>query len=185
MESEKDPKHLPNREAHYCFGCSPANPSGLQMKFYTQDSSVYSRLKVPDHLCGWDRLVHGGVISTILDEIMSWSGIYLLKQITMTKSMTVDFIKPVYINSDLKAEGKVLEKIGRHEACWKAVCTTPRVRSAPGPRPPLRYSLRRLPKDWGSPEKNTCSGLKKFAKFIKHHPCLWGCRPCGCTCRCT
>ena len=116
MDTEKDPKHLPNRETHYCFGCSPANPSGLQMKFYTNDSSVFSRLTVPEHLCGWDRLVHGGVISTILDEIMSWSGIYLLKQITMTKSMTVDFIKPVYINSDLKAEGKVLEKIGRHEA---------------------------------------------------------------------
>ena len=86
------------------------------MKFYTRDSSVFSRLTVPDHLCGWDRLVHGGVISTILDEVMSWTGIYLLKQITMTKSMTVDFIKPVYINSELKAEGLVLEKTGKHEA---------------------------------------------------------------------
>ena len=116
MEKEKDAKHLPNRETHNCFGCSPANPSGLQMKFYTRDSSVFSRLTVPEHLCGWDRLVHGGVISTILDEIMSWTGIYMLKQITMTKSMTVDFIKPVYINSELKAEGKVLGKTGRHEA---------------------------------------------------------------------
>ena len=51
MEKEKYPKHLPNRETHYCFGCSPANPSGLQMKFYTKDSSVFSRLTVPDHLC--------------------------------------------------------------------------------------------------------------------------------------
>ena len=116
MEKNNDPKHLPNRETHNCFGCSPINASGLQMKFYTSDSIVYSHLMVPDHLCGWDRLVHGGVISTILDEIMSWTGIYTLKQITMTKSMTVDFIKPVYINSELKAEGRVLEKTGKHEA---------------------------------------------------------------------
>lgn len=116
MENKIDPRRLPNRETHNCFGCSPINPSGLQMKFYTRDSSVFSRLTVPDHLCGWDRLVHGGVISTILDEVMSWTGIYLLKQITMTKSMTVDFIKPVYINSELKAEGLVLEKTGKHEA---------------------------------------------------------------------
>ncbi len=116
MENKIDPRRLPNRETHNCFGCSPINPSGLQMKFFTQDSSVFSRLTVPDHLCGWDRLVHGGVISTILDEVMSWTGIYLLKQITMTKSMTVDFIKPVYINSELKAEGLVLEKTGKHEA---------------------------------------------------------------------
>ncbi len=116
MEKEQDAKRLPNRETHNCFGCSPINPSGLQMKFYTQDSSVFSRLTVPDHLCGWDRLVHGGVISTILDEIMSWTGIYMLKQITMTKSMTVEFVKPVYINSELKAQGQVLEKTGKHEA---------------------------------------------------------------------
>jgi uncharacterized protein (TIGR00369 family) len=116
MEKESHPKHLPNRETHYCFGCSPTNPSGLQMKFFTEDGSVISRLKVPDHLCGWDRLVHGGVISTILDEIMSWTGIYILKQITMTKSMTVDFIKPLYINTELKAVGNVVQKIGKHEA---------------------------------------------------------------------
>ncbi|MBW2440419.1 MAG: PaaI family thioesterase [Deltaproteobacteria bacterium] len=116
MENKINPRRLPNRETHNCFGCSPINPSGLQMKFYTRDSAVFSRLTVPDHLCGWDRLVHGGVISTILDEVMSWTGIYLLKQITMTKSMTVDFIKPVYINSELKAEGLVLEKTGKHEA---------------------------------------------------------------------
>ena len=116
MVNNNDPKHLPNRETHNCFGCSPINASGLQMKFYTRDSAVISRLTVPAHLCGWDRLVHGGVISTILDEIMSWTGIYMLKQITMTKSMTVDFIKPVYINSELKIEGNVLEKTGKHEA---------------------------------------------------------------------
>ena len=116
MENEIDPKRLPNRETHNCFGCSPINPSGLQMKFYTRDSTVFSRLTVPDHLCGWDRLVHGGVISTILDEVMSWTGIYILKQITMTKSMTVEFIKPVYINTELKAEGQVVEKTGKHEA---------------------------------------------------------------------
>ena len=116
MEKESHPKYLPNRETHYCFGCSPTNPSGLQMTFFTKDASVVSRLKVPGHLCGWDRLVHGGVISTILDEIMSWTGIYILKQITMTKSMTVDFIKPLYINTEVKAVGNVVEKIGKHEA---------------------------------------------------------------------
>ena len=116
MEKENDYRRLPNRETHNCFGCSPINPSGLQMKFSTNQSVVFSRLTVPDHLCGWDRLVHGGVISTILDEVMSWTGIYMLKQITMTKSMTVEFIKPVYINSELRAEGRVLEKTGRHDA---------------------------------------------------------------------
>ncbi len=116
MDSEKDCRRLPNSKMHNCFGCSPVNPSGLQMKFYTDDSSVFSQIKVPENLCGWDNLVHGGVLSTILDEIMSWAAIYLLKRVTLTKSMTIDFLKPVYIDHPLKAEGNVLEIKNKHEA---------------------------------------------------------------------
>ncbi len=107
---------LPNNREHSCFGCSPLNPSGLQMTFYTNETAVYSKLTVPEHLCGWNNLVHGGVLSTILDEIMSWATIYLLKQVPMTKSISVDFLKPVYVGNPLKAEGTVLDKKGKHEA---------------------------------------------------------------------
>ena len=107
---------LPNRANHNCFGCSPLNASGLQMSFYANEAAVFSKVTVPEHLCGWNNLVHGGVLSTILDEIMSWSAIYLLKQVAMTKSMSVDFLKPVYVGNLLKAEGTVLDKKGKHEA---------------------------------------------------------------------
>ena len=86
------------------------------MKFYTNEAAVYSYLIVPDHLCGWNNLVHGGVLTTIMDEIRSWAAIYLLKQVPMTKSIRVDFLKPVYVGNSLKAEGTVLERKGKHEA---------------------------------------------------------------------
>jgi len=109
-------KQLPHRDDHHCFGCGPANPSGLRMKFFTDDTSVFSWLKVPGHLIGWDNLIHGGVLSTMLDEIMSWSAIYLLKKMVLTKSITVDFIKPVYVGAELKVEGNIFEKQSRREA---------------------------------------------------------------------
>ena len=121
MEIKKDYKRLPSNETHNCFGCSPINPSGLQMKFYTNNASVFSEVTVPEHLCGWNNLIHGGVLSTILDEIMSWAAIYLLKRITLTKSMAIDFLKPVYIDHTLKAEGKVLELKGKHEAVMEGI----------------------------------------------------------------
>ena len=89
MKLEKKYKHLPNSATHNCFGCSPINPSGLQMNFYTNDSSVFSEVTVPKHLCGWNNLIHGGVLSTILDEIMSWAAIYLLKRITLRLSLSL------------------------------------------------------------------------------------------------
>jgi uncharacterized protein (TIGR00369 family) len=109
-------KPLPNNRDHNCFGCSPTNPSGLQMSFWAGESDVTSHVTVPGHLCGWNNLVHGGVLSTILDEIMSWATIHLLRQIPMTKSISVDFIKPVYVGKPLKVKGRVLEKIDRREA---------------------------------------------------------------------
>ncbi len=109
-------KLLPNKGDHNCFGCGPANPSGLQMTFYADETTVTSKVIVPDHLCGWNNLVHGGVLSTILDEIMSWTTIYLLKQVPMTKSISVEFIKPVYIGCPLKIQGRVLDKISHREA---------------------------------------------------------------------
>jgi len=86
------------------------------MKFFTDETSLYSWVTVPDHLCGWDRLVHGGVIATILDEIMSWSAITRLKRIILTKSMTVDFIKPLFTGNQLNVKGKVLEHNSEREA---------------------------------------------------------------------
>ena len=121
MESEQDRQYLPNSGDHNCFGCSPSNPSGLQMKFFADGDKVFSNVTIPDHLCGWSNIAHGGVITTILDEIMSWAALHFLKRITMTKSMQIEFIKPVYIHRQLRAEGKVLEVIGKHDAVMEGI----------------------------------------------------------------
>lgn len=116
MKDQNKYKLLPNTDTHNCFACGPNNPAGLRMKFFTDEESIVSWTTVPEHLCGWDNVVHGGIISTILDEIMSWTGIYLLKKITMTKSMTVDFKKALFVGNELRVEGKVVDTDNRHEA---------------------------------------------------------------------
>ncbi|MHC1726794.1 MAG: PaaI family thioesterase [Syntrophobacteraceae bacterium] len=109
-------KELPLRENHNCFGCSPTNVYGLRMKFFTDEKSLFSWVTVPRHLCGWDNLVHGGVLATILDETMGWTAIHFLKKLTLTKAMTVEFLKTVYVGEDLRAEGRVLEITSKREA---------------------------------------------------------------------
>ena len=121
MESGQDYQRLPNSADHNCFGCSPINPSGLQMEFFAGHDTVVSNVTIPDHLCGWSNIAHGGVITTILDEIMSWAALHFLKRITMTKSMEIEFIKPVYIHSLLKAEGKVVAVTGQHDAAMAGI----------------------------------------------------------------
>ena len=116
MKKKEDLKEIPNSGSHNCFACSPANRFGLQMKLFTDNRSVLSWLSVPEHMGGWNRIVHGGIVCTILDEIMGWAGLYFLKQITLTRTMTVEFINSVRVGENLKAEARVLDFDGKRTA---------------------------------------------------------------------
>jgi len=126
MKPPQNLRELPNSRNHNCFGCSPVNPSGLQMRFFSDGAAVYAQLAVPEHLCGWSNIVHGGVLTTILDEIMSWSAIHLLKRIALTRTLTVEFVKPVQVGSELRAEGRVREADGKNDAITEGVIYDPR-----------------------------------------------------------
>ena len=46
------------------------------MVFYTDNERVYSKLSVPELMNSWQGLVHGGIVSTILDETMFFTAMY-------------------------------------------------------------------------------------------------------------
>lgn len=113
-------QELPNSDTHRCFGCSPYNCFGLQMRFFSNGKTVFSRIAVPQHMGGWHNVVHGGIVSTMLDETMGWCGIYLLKKITLTKTLTVDFIKAVQVGDTLTVAGEVIETNSEREALMES-----------------------------------------------------------------
>jgi uncharacterized protein (TIGR00369 family) len=121
MIRKEDCRLLPNMTSHNCFGCGPANPTGLKMEFHTNGSSVLSWVTVPPHLCGWENLVHGGVLSTMVDEVMSKAIVHFLKSLGLTKSMTVNFIKPVHVGREVRVEGKLREVKEDREAIMEGV----------------------------------------------------------------
>jgi acyl-coenzyme A thioesterase PaaI-like protein len=94
---------------HACFGCGAANPIGLRMEFVSDGKRVGSLVRVPPTMAGWDRTVHGGILSTILDEIMGWSVIYLLRKIGVTRSISVEFLRPVQVEQPLTVIGSIIE----------------------------------------------------------------------------
>ena len=109
-------RQLPNSNRHQCFGCGSRNTCGLQMKIFSDNRVVCSWITLPEHVVGWNTVIHGGVVATILDEIMGWAGLYLLQKVTLTKSMTTEFIKALHVGEKIRAEGKVLESDGKHNA---------------------------------------------------------------------
>ena len=99
-----------------CFGCGADNPYGLHMRFQSDGVKVVSRLTVPEHLCGWDGIIHGGVVATIHDEMMSWTAIQLLRKMILTKSVTVDFLKPLFTERKIEARGRIHAEVNSREA---------------------------------------------------------------------
>ncbi len=132
MNSISKVLELPNFEHNECFGCGAANNSGLQMKFFAEDDKVFSNITIPDFLMGWSGIAHGGIVSTLLDEIMGWSAIFFTHKLILTKNMTVTYHKPVMVGDLLRVEGRLHEKLNDREAVMKGalynsagdLCTT-------------------------------------------------------------
>lgn len=100
---------IPNQPHGTCFGCGRINQFGLQMKFHSDGNKVFSKLQIPSHLSGWVEVAHGGVVSTVLDETMAWTAIWILKKFILTKTMTVDFLKKTPTEDFIYSEGEITE----------------------------------------------------------------------------
>lgn len=98
-----------------CFACGRENASGLQMRFQSDGNKLYSTLTPPLHFRGWHNLLHGGIVSTILDEIMAWAAIHFLEKFPLTKTIQVEFLRQVYVEQELTATGWLVERIGKRE----------------------------------------------------------------------
>lgn len=96
-----------------CFGCGPANPAGLHLKFLlAEDKSVVCLATIPDSFEGPPGHVHGGVIATLLDEAMSKS-VRALGFTCMTRQMAIEYLRPVPSCAPIRVEGRVLRSEGR------------------------------------------------------------------------
>ncbi len=61
------------RADHGCFGCGDRNPFGLHLKFTTTPDGVRARIVPLVEHQGFENVIHGGIISTVLDEAMAWA----------------------------------------------------------------------------------------------------------------
>jgi acyl-coenzyme A thioesterase PaaI-like protein len=93
---------------HNCFACGRLNLEGLGLSLHVEGDSCWTELELPDRFEGWRGIAHGGIVCTILDEVMAWS---LVDRDAwgLTARMSVDFKRPVPIGVPIRAEGRLLE----------------------------------------------------------------------------
>ena len=93
-------------EGHHCFACGTDNPIGLDLKFYSLGDSICSDITLGKYHEGWQDLAHGGIISTLLDEVMSWAIMYSKKTFVVTRKMDIKYVRNVLIGIPLTVTGR-------------------------------------------------------------------------------
>jgi acyl-coenzyme A thioesterase PaaI-like protein len=89
---------------HHCFACGNLNTSGMGLVLHVEPRRCWTDLTLERRFEGWDGIAHGGILCTILDEVMAWS---LVGEDNwgLTARISVEFTKPVEIGQPIRAEG--------------------------------------------------------------------------------
>lgn len=83
---------------YQCFGCSPTNPFGLRMEFYKEEDEIVCKWNPDEHFQGFHDILHGGIQSTMMDEIASWVVFVFLDTAGVTYQLNTRFRKPVSLS---------------------------------------------------------------------------------------
>jgi uncharacterized protein (TIGR00369 family) len=100
---------IPKLQGHTCFACGTENPIGLNLRFYRLGEAVCADITLGKNYEGWENMAHGGILSTLLDEVMSWTILYFKRIFFVTRKMEVKYIKPALIGVPLQVRGELVK----------------------------------------------------------------------------
>lgn len=110
--------------SRHCFVCGLDNPVGLQLKIYQSAPGVIeTTYTAPEHFQGYPGVLHGGIITSILDEIAGRAhmGDPSQPRFMFTGSIEVKFRKNTPIGKPLKIIGKAGKSKGKKAQAWAGI----------------------------------------------------------------
>jgi acyl-coenzyme A thioesterase PaaI-like protein len=101
------PLELPHTAG--CLVCGPSNPKGLRLQLFVDPETGIVRTRFVtgiDHI-GFEGVAHGGVIATVMDEVMVWAASWAGKRFCLCGEMTVRFRQRVEVDQPLICTARV------------------------------------------------------------------------------
>ena len=96
-------------EPHHCFACGELNEHGLHLELHTSPEGSWTELVLDEAFQGWEAVAHGGIVCTILDEVMAWA---VIGRGTwgVTARLGVAFRRPIRTGRRIRGEGWVVQQ---------------------------------------------------------------------------
>lgn len=105
------PEQGVEEENSWCFACGSKNPIGLKLEFREEnDTYITTFIAGPEHQ-GYDGIMHGGLVSTLLDEVMA-RYIYAKGLNGVTARLEVRFRNPTPLGQLLTATSRIVGQRG-------------------------------------------------------------------------
>lgn len=101
------------KDDRWCFACGPDNPHGLHLHDFRQEGEEYVVGFVPQrHHQGWQGLTHGGIVATVLDEVMTRM-LYAQGREAVTAEICIRYHRPLPTGESVEARAREIEARGR------------------------------------------------------------------------
>lgn len=94
---------------HNCFACGGQNPIGMHLEIELGEGTARTEWVPNANFVGWEEKVHGGILVTLLDEVMAWAP-SSYDSWAVTAELQVRFRAPANPGERLVATGRVLER---------------------------------------------------------------------------
>ena len=96
-----------------CFGCGQNNPIGLKLDFQWDGRNARAEFTPGESYQGWPNIVHGGIITTLLDEAMGHATIFSGFAYFLTAAIQVNFKRPALVGETVVITASVVKNEGR------------------------------------------------------------------------
>jgi uncharacterized protein (TIGR00369 family) len=93
---------------NYCFVCGEKNPSGLHLKFSLSEGKISTEFNPQKTHQGYKDVVHGGIISTIIDEAIVKAAL-MQGMPAITAEITIRFKNPLMVGERAVVEATIVK----------------------------------------------------------------------------
>jgi acyl-coenzyme A thioesterase PaaI-like protein len=92
-----------------CLVCGRQNPKGLHLHLHVDEASglVETRFTPSAEHIGFEGIIHGGILATVLDEAMVWAATWRGRRFCVCGEMTIRFRKAAEVNQPLVIKAMV------------------------------------------------------------------------------
>lgn len=105
-----------------CFVCGKDNPFGLNITFLKDKNEVRAELIPESKHQGFKGIVHGGILFSILDEIMGRTAVITKRLMTLTVEVNIKYRKKAKIGEKIIFTAHMTKDLGRMIEAQGQVC---------------------------------------------------------------